>query len=100
MTGRHTKTEMTMIDTRAMGLWLGLVLASGNAVAAERQYDPGVSDTEITIGQTMPLSGPLSAYSNFAKAESAYFAKVNDEGGVGGRKIRLISLDDGYNPAK
>jgi branched-chain amino acid transport system substrate-binding protein len=80
-----------------------LVLALGAAVmavAAERQYDPGVSDTEIVIGQTMPLSGPLSGYATFAKAETAYFSAINDVGGVSRRKLRLISLDDGYNPAK
>jgi branched-chain amino acid transport system substrate-binding protein len=70
------------------------------AAAADRQYDPGVSDTEIVIGQTMPLSGPLSGYATFAKAEAAYFSAINDAGGVSSRKLRLISLDDGYNPAK
>jgi branched-chain amino acid transport system substrate-binding protein len=80
---------------------LSLALAAGSpAAAAEKQYGPGVSDSEIKIGQTMPYSGPASAYSTIAKAEMAYFALLNEKGGIGGRKITLVSLDDGYSPAK
>jgi branched-chain amino acid transport system substrate-binding protein len=61
---------------------------------------PGVTETEIRIGQTMPYSGPLSAYGVIGKTDAAYFAMINELGGVNGRKIRLISLDDEYNPAK
>lgn len=68
--------------------------------AAEKQYGPGVTDTEIKIGQTMPYSGPASALSAIAKAQAAYFAKINAEGGINGRKINLISLDDAYSPPK
>jgi branched-chain amino acid transport system substrate-binding protein len=68
--------------------------------AAEKKYGPGVSDTEITLGQTMPYSGPLSAYGTIGKAEAAYFKMINDQGGVNGRKINIISLDDGYSPPK
>jgi branched-chain amino acid transport system substrate-binding protein len=91
-----------MTNKRIMAIGVGLFLAlGGNPVAAaERHYDPGVSDTEIRIGQTLPLSGPLSSFASFAKAEAAYFAKINAEGGVNGRKIKLISLDDGYSPPK
>jgi branched-chain amino acid transport system substrate-binding protein len=67
---------------------------------AEKAYGPGVSDTEIKLGQTMPLSGPASAYATVGKAMAAYFAKVNAEGGVNGRKITLITLDDGFAPPK
>ena len=67
---------------------------------AEKRYDPGASDTEIRIGQTMPYSGPLSAYATIGRVEAAYFKKINDEGGVNGRKINFISLDDAYNPSK
>ena len=70
------------------------------AVQAAKNYGPGVSDTEIRIGQTMPYSGPLSSYSSIARAQAAYFDKINAEGGVNGRKIRPISLDDGFNPAR
>ena len=67
---------------------------------AQRSYGPGVSDTEIKIGQTMPYSGPLSGMGTHGKAMAAYFAKLNSEGGINGRKINLISLDDGYSPPK
>ena len=68
--------------------------------AAEKTYAPGVTDTEIKIGQTMPYSGPASAWSVIGKAELAYFKAINEQGGVNGRKINLISLDDGYSPPK
>jgi branched-chain amino acid transport system substrate-binding protein len=61
---------------------------------------PGVTDTEIKIGQTMPYSGPASAYGVIGKADSAYFKMINEAGGVNGRKLNLISLDDGYSPPK
>jgi branched-chain amino acid transport system substrate-binding protein len=83
-------------------LWVvGLIawMAASTALA-EKKYDPGVTDTEIEIGQTAPYSGPVSAYGTIGKAMLAYFAKVNDEGGVNGRKLRLISLDDGFSPPK
>jgi len=66
------------------------------AVAA----DPGVTATEITIGQNMAYSGPASAYGAFGKSEAAYFRMTNDNGGLHGRKIKFISLDDGYSPPK
>jgi branched-chain amino acid transport system substrate-binding protein len=61
---------------------------------------PGVTDTEIKIGQTMPYSGPASAYGAIGRTEAAYFKMINEQGGVNGRKINLISLDDGYSPPK
>ena len=67
---------------------------------AEKKYGPGATDTEIRIGQTFPYSGPTSVYSTIAKTEAAYFAKINAEGGIKGRKINFISLDDGYSPPK
>ena len=70
------------------------------AVAAEKQYSPGASDTEIKIGQTMAYSGPASAYGVLGKAEAAYVRMINAQGGINGRKITLISLDDGYSPPK
>ena len=77
----------------------GLVLAGGLAWAAG-QYGPGVSDTEIKIGNTMPYSGPASAYGIIGKTESAYFAMINEQGGINGRKIDFISRDDSYSPPK
>ena len=67
---------------------------------AEKKYGPGVTDTEIKIGNINPYSGPASAYGAIGKAIGAYFDKVNAEGGVNGRKIKYISLDDGYSPPK
>jgi branched-chain amino acid transport system substrate-binding protein len=67
---------------------------------AQKKYDPGASDTEIKLGQTMPYSGPMSGFITLAKAEIAYFDMINAQGGVNGRKIKLISLDDGFSPPK
>jgi branched-chain amino acid transport system substrate-binding protein len=79
----------------ALGMALSLSLA-GSADAHKRN-GPGVTDTEIKIGQTMPYSGPLSAYSAIGRAQLAYFAKINAEGGIHGRRITLLSLDYGYS---
>jgi branched-chain amino acid transport system substrate-binding protein len=76
-----------------------VVLAGGLAFAAG-QYGPGASDTEIKIGNTMPYSGPASAYGAIGKAEAAYFNMVNEQGGINGRKINFITRDDGYSPPK
>src|SRR5271165_2642478 len=65
-----------------------------------RAETPGVTDAEIKIGQTMPYSGPASAYGVIGRTETAYFKMINEQGGVHGRKINLISLDDGYSPPK
>ena len=72
----------------------------GFCVSAASAEQRGVTDSEIRIGQTMPYSGPLSAYSVLGKAEIAYFNRVNDQGGINGRKVKLISLDDGYVPPR
>ena len=77
----------------------GFSLLVGTA-SAEKQYGPGVSDTEIRIGNIMPYSGPASAYSIIGKTMSAYFRMINDVGGINGRKITFISNDDGYSPPK
>jgi branched-chain amino acid transport system substrate-binding protein len=77
----------------------GVVLASSLALAAG-QYGPGASDCEFKIGNTMPYSGPASAYGTIGKAEAAYFAMINEHGGINGRKINFISRDDGYSPPK
>ena len=78
-----------------------LSLVSASAVlAADKKYDPGASDTEIKIGQTMPYSGPASAYGTQGRAEAAYWKMINSQGGINGRKITLLSMDDGYSPPK
>ncbi len=81
------------------GLAAALILAAQPALA-QKKYDPGATDTEIKIGHAIPYSGPASAYGSIGKAIDAYFRKVNDEGGINGRKIRFISQDDGYSPPK
>jgi branched-chain amino acid transport system substrate-binding protein len=72
----------------------------GSAAWAQKKYDTGATDTEIKIGNIMPYSGPASAYGTIGKTEAAYFKMINDQGGVNGRKINFISLDDGYSPPK
>jgi hypothetical protein len=78
---------------------LAIALISTSALA-QKKYDTGASDKEIKVGGISPYSGPASAYGAIGKAISAYLAKINDEGGINGRKVNFISLDDGYNPAK
>jgi branched-chain amino acid transport system substrate-binding protein len=77
-----------------------VALCALGAHAAEKKYGPGVTDTEIKLGQTMPYSGPASAYGIEGRAEVAYFQMINEQGGVNGRKINLISLDDAFSPPK
>ena len=80
---------------------LGLAMAtSATAALAQKKYDTGASDTEIKIGNIVPYSGPASAYGVIGKAMGAVFKKVNDEGGINGRKINFISYDDAYSPPK
>jgi branched-chain amino acid transport system substrate-binding protein len=83
----------------AAALLGGAVLAASPA-AAQKKYDPGATDAEIKIGNTNPYSGPASAYGVIGKTITAYFNKVNAEGGINGRKINFISYDDGYSPPK
>ena len=84
----------------AIGIMGGGVLAAAFPAKAETKYGPGVTDTEIKIGNTNPYSGNASAYGQNGRAEAAYYRFVNDRGGVNGRKIVFISLDDGYSPPK
>ena len=77
-----------------------LLLATIHAAAGEKQYGPGVTDTEVKIGQTMPYSGPASAYGTQGRIEDAYYAMINSKGGINGRKITMLSLDDAYSPPK
>ena len=74
--------------------------AFSDGALAQKKYDTGATDTEIKIGNIMPYSGPASAYGVIGKTEAAYFKKINDAGGVNGRKINFISYDDGYSPPK
>jgi branched-chain amino acid transport system substrate-binding protein len=80
-------------------LVLGLSAAADPA-AAQKKYDIGATDSEIRIGNIMPYSGPLSAYALIGRTQTAFFNKINAEGGINGRKITFISYDDGFSPPK
>ena len=83
----------------AAGAALAIAL-SANSAYAQKKYDTGATDTEIKIGQTMPFSGPASAYATIGKTQAAYIKMINDQGGINGRKINLIQYDDAYSPPK
>ena len=89
-----------------MRLFLSVALAGifsvsgATALMAQKAYGPGVTDTEIKIGNTNPYSGPASAYGLVGRVEDAYFKMINEAGGVNGRKINYISYDDAYSPPK
>ena len=79
---------------------LGFATVFATPALAQKKYDTGASDTEIKIGQTIPLSGPASAYGSIGKVQAAYIRMINEQGGINGRKINLIQYDDAYNPPK
>lgn len=79
---------------------LAMLVIAATPACAQKRYGPGVTDKEIKIGTTTPFSGPASAYSAGAVSITAYFAMVNEQGGVNGRKLHFISLDDAYSPPK
>jgi branched-chain amino acid transport system substrate-binding protein len=85
-------------STAAIALALSVTFATPSL--AEKKYDTGASDTEIKVGQTIPLSGPASAYGSIGKVQAAYIRMINEQGGINGRKINLIQYDDAYNPPK
>ena len=77
-----------------------LAMLAATSAFAQKNYGPGVSDTEIRIGQTMPYSGPASFYGIEGRAQEAWLRKINEAGGINGRKIKLVSLDDAFSPPK
>ena len=87
-------TSLAAVVSAAIGLAVGV------PAHAQKKYDPGASDKEIVIGNAVPYSGNFSAYGTIGKAIGAYFDKVNAEGGINGRRIKFISLDDAYSPPK
>jgi ABC-type branched-subunit amino acid transport system substrate-binding protein len=88
--------RITIVSAAAFAV----LVASGSGALAQKKYDTGATDTEIRIGNIMPYSGPASAYGVIGKTEAAYFKKINDAGGINGRKINFISYDDSYSPPK
>ena len=80
---------------------IATILASGTSVrAAEKKYDPGASDTEIKIGQTVPHSGPGSLYGVLGRVGEAYFQMLNESGGINGRQVKFLTMDDAYSAPK
>jgi branched-chain amino acid transport system substrate-binding protein len=90
----------TYPNRRAVLVGAGALSVLASRLAAAKTYGPGVTDTEIKLGTTSPYSGPASAYGVYGHAQTAYFQMLNEQGGINGRKINLISLDNGYNPPK
>jgi ABC-type branched-subunit amino acid transport system substrate-binding protein len=90
--------EIAMIQTSRRALLAGAATLA--ALPAGAAGTPGVTATEILFGQTMPYSGPASSYGTIGKASDAYFKMINDQGGINGRMLRMLSLDDGYLPPK
>jgi branched-chain amino acid transport system substrate-binding protein len=86
---------------RLSGILIATAFLAAGPALAQKKYDPGASDTEIKLGQTLPYSGPVSMLSGVGKGQAAYFRSLNEsEGGINGRKVALLSLDDGYSPPK
>jgi branched-chain amino acid transport system substrate-binding protein len=96
------RMSRTAAGLRHVRLAIPLLLAAAlnGGALAQKKYDVGATDTEIKIGNIVAYSGPVSSLSVIAKIEDAYFRKINDEGGINGRKIRFISYDDAYSPPK
>jgi branched-chain amino acid transport system substrate-binding protein len=90
---------MTLLKSTAV-IVLALSATFAMPALAQKKYDTGASDTEIKVGQTIPLSGPASAYGGIGKVQAAYIRMINEQGGINGRKINLIQYDDAYSPPK
>jgi branched-chain amino acid transport system substrate-binding protein len=90
-----SQRKILLLASILLGVSVGV-----HPATAQKKYGPGVSDTEIKIGNIMPYSGPLSAYALIGRTEAAFFKKLNDEGGINGRKINFISYDDAFSPPK
>ncbi|HEX4185779.1 MAG TPA: ABC transporter substrate-binding protein [Stellaceae bacterium] len=93
-------TRRSILTAAPSALAFAAPFLSIGPARADKQYGPGVTDTEIKIGNTGPYSGPASSYGTIPKAMAAYYRMVNDQGGVNGRKINFVSYDDAYSPPK
>src|SRR5215831_14133087 len=91
------RSWLSTLPMAALAVSVGLVRLGGAGTSKET---PGVTATEIKIGQTMPYSGPASAFGVIVKGEAAYFQMINEKGGIHGRKINLVSVDDSASPPK
>src|SRR6201990_2418454 len=97
MTSRQTRREFGATPLAAIA---ASSLPAPYVRAAETKYDPGASDTEIKLGQTVPHSGPGSLYGVLGRIGEAYFQMLNEQGGINGRKVTFLTLDDAYSPPK
>ena len=91
---------MRLSNTLRVSVAAGFLMAAMGSATAQKKYDTGATDTEIKVGNIIPYSGPASAYGVVGKAMEGYFRKINDEGGINGRKVNFISYDDAYSPPK
>lgn len=92
--------KTTMKSFTAGAALAAVVLMAASAAHAQKKYDPGASDTEIKLGQTVPHSGPGSLYGVLGRVATAYFEMINEKGGINGRKVKMLSLDDSYSAPK
>jgi branched-chain amino acid transport system substrate-binding protein len=90
---RHGILQLATATVVAMAL-------AASSAHAQKKYDIGATDTEIKIGQTVPFSGPASAYAGIGKTQAAYIKMINEQGGINGRQVNLIQYDDAYSPPK
>jgi ABC-type branched-subunit amino acid transport system substrate-binding protein len=97
MKNRQTRREF---GATALATILASTVTAPYVCAAEKKYDPGASDTEIKLGQTIPHSGPGSLYGVLGRIGEAYFQSLNEKGGINGRKINFLTLDDAYSAPK
>jgi len=95
-----TKSVNTKRRTFIGGVSAAALLSGSSSAFAQKKYDDGATDTEIKVGHSGPYSGPASAYGVIGKCIEAYWKSVNDQGGINGRKVNFVTLDDGYSPAK
>src|ERR1700674_2652837 len=91
----HTSRRWLLAGAGALALALAV-----SPAAAQKKYDDGASDTEIKVGHTNPYSGNASAYGVIGKTIEALFKKVNDDGGINGRRSNFIPYADGYSPPR
>jgi len=94
MPSRHSSVYAAAVIAAA------LAVPAGSASAADKKYDPGATDTEIKLGQTVPHSGPGSLYGVLGRVGEAYFQMLNEKGGINGRKIKFFTMDDSYSAPK
>lgn len=92
--------KTTMKSFTAGAALAAVVLMAASAAHAQKKYDPGASDTEIKLGQTVPHSGPGSLYGVLGRVATAYFEMINEKGGINDRKVKMLSLDDSYSAPK